>query len=206
MAGGARALRASPPLMDWESIDQVRETAEPSWPMWDCACEVSRGTARPGIVQSVRFLDPRLDPSRFVGRYAAELFAPMGFPDPEACVRALLEARDVTIVRVGLRRADGWFCVLSARASDDRTARAVVRCLEARLLPELFDAKVARVAEGHGLSDRERQVLHLLLRGHRVEDIAAMLDIAPRTVKFHQANVLQKLGADSRMDLLRVLL
>jgi DNA-binding CsgD family transcriptional regulator len=152
--------------MDWESIDQVRETAEPSWPMWDCACEVSRGTARPGIVQSVRFLDPRLDPSRFVGRY----------------------------------------CVLSARASDDRTARAVVRCLEARLLPELFDAKVARVAEGHGLSDRERQVLHLLLRGHRVEDIAAMLDIAPRTVKFHQANVLQKLGADSRMDLLRVLL
>jgi len=38
-----------------------------------------------------------------------------------------------------------------------------------------------------------------------VADIAQQLGIAPRTVKFHQANVLQKLGADSRVDLLRVL-
>jgi len=189
-----------------ESIDQVRETAEPARPMWDCALEVSRSPARVGIVESVRFLEPRRDPSAFVGRPVAELFAQMGVPDTEACVRALLEARAATSVKVGLLRVDGWFCVLSAQARDDGTVLAVVRCIEARLLPELVEAKVAKVAEGHGLSERERQVLHLLLRGHRVEDIAATLAIAPRTVKFHQANVLQKLGADSRMDLLRVLL
>lgn len=192
--------------MDWESIDQVRDTAEPARPMWDCACEVSRGPARPAVVQSVRFLDPRRDPSAFVGRPVAELLAQMGFPDAEACGRALLEAPVATSVKVGLLRVDGWFCVLSACARDERTVLAVVRCIEARLLPALVEAKVAKAAEGHGLSERERQVLQLLLRGHRVEDIAATLAIAPRTVKFHQANVLQKLGADSRMDLLRVLL
>ena len=81
-----------------------------------------------------------------------------------------------------------------------------VRYLPMRLLPELVDAKAARTAGDGALSERERQVLTLLLRGRGVEDIATMLEIAPRTVKFHQANVLQKLGADSRLDLLRVIL
>ncbi|MGH7271600.1 MAG: helix-turn-helix domain-containing protein, partial [Polyangiaceae bacterium] len=78
--------------------------------------------------------------------------------------------------------------------------------VDARLLPDLVDAKIARIAGAGALSERERQVLTLLLRGHGVADIATMLQIAPRTVKFHQSNVLQKLGADSRADLLRVLL
>ena len=84
--------------------------------------------------------------------------------------------------------------------------RVTVRYLPARVLPDLVDAKAARTAGEAALSERERQVLTLLLRGRGVEDIATMLEIAPRTVKFHQANVLQKLGADSRLDLLRVIL
>ena len=95
---------------------------------------------------------------------------------------------------------------MTARAIDERIVRVVLRCFDARLLSDLVDAKVARVAETCGLSDREREVLQLLLRGRGLEDIATMLEIAPRTVKFHQANVLQKLGADSRFDLLRVVL
>jgi DNA-binding CsgD family transcriptional regulator len=42
--------------------------------------------------------------------------------------------------------------------------------------------------------------------GRSLDEIARILGIAPRTVKFHQANVLQKLGADSRLDLMRLLL
>jgi DNA-binding NarL/FixJ family response regulator len=74
------------------------------------------------------------------------------------------------------------------------------------LLRVMLDAQPARAAGDGALSERERQVLTLLLRGRGVEDIATMLEIAPRTVKFHQANVLHKLGADSRLDLLRVIL
>ena len=84
--------------------------------------------------------------------------------------------------------------------SDDATAARDRPLPPDALLPELVDAKAARTAGEGALSERERQVLTLLLRGRGVEDIATMLEIAPRTVKFHQANVLQKLGADSRLE------
>jgi DNA-binding CsgD family transcriptional regulator len=118
----------------------------------------------------------------------------------------VIEARATESTQVLLPDADDTFRVVTARLVDENTVRVTVRCLEAGVLPDLVDAKIARVAEASGLSDRERQVLQLLLRGRGVEDIATMLEIAPRTVKFHQANVLQKLGADSRLDLLRVVL
>jgi DNA-binding CsgD family transcriptional regulator len=34
--------------------------------------------------------------------------------------------------------------------------------------------------------------------------MAVLLQITPRTVKFHQANILEKLGVESRSDLLRL--
>ena len=55
-----------------------------------------------------------------------------------------------------------------------------------------------------GLSNREREVLDLLLLGRGPDEIGVVLGIAARTAKFHQANLLRKLGADSRMDLLRI--
>ena len=63
----------------------------------------------------------------------------------------------------------------------------------------------ARLASA-GLSDREREVLDLILLGRTHEDVATVLNISPRTSKFHQTNVLKKLGAESRLDLLRILL
>jgi DNA-binding NarL/FixJ family response regulator len=64
---------------------------------------------------------------------------------------------------------------------------------------------VDRVSDQHGLTRRERQVLHWLLLGHRYVDIATVLGVAPRTAKFHAANLLDKLGLDSRYDLPRML-
>lgn len=56
------------------------------------------------------------------------------------------------------------------------------------------------------LTEREREVLDLLLLGRTHEDIADVLGITERTSKFHQANLLAKLGAESRLDLLRLFL
>ncbi len=58
--------------------------------------------------------------------------------------------------------------------------------------------------EAAGLTAREREVLELLLLGRTHEDIAVALGISERTSKFHQANLLEKLGAESRLDLLRL--
>jgi len=56
------------------------------------------------------------------------------------------------------------------------------------------------------LTEREREVLDLLLLGRTHEDIALLLGISERTSKFHQANLFTKLGAESRLDLLRLFL
>ena len=48
------------------------------------------------------------------------------------------------------------------------------------------------------LSPREREVLDELIRGHYNKNIADHLGITPRTVEFHRANIIEKLGARTR--------
>ncbi|MBX3246903.1 MAG: hypothetical protein KF901_06960 [Myxococcales bacterium] len=74
------------------------------------------------------------------------------------------------------------------------------------LARELLQAQLTSLAERGGLSPREQHVFELLVLGRTLVEIAEILGIAERTVRFHQANVLGKLGADSRLDLLRLLL
>lgn len=49
-----------------------------------------------------------------------------------------------------------------------------------------------------GLSEREHEVLAMLAAGDSNKLIARRLDLSPHTVKRHVANILQKLGVDSR--------
>jgi DNA-binding CsgD family transcriptional regulator len=60
---------------------------------------------------------------------------------------------------------------------------------------------------GHRLlTPRERVVLAQILRGASSKEAARMLNISPRTVEFHRANVMQKLGAKNTADLVRIVL
>jgi two-component system, cell cycle response regulator len=61
-----------------------------------------------------------------------------------------------------------------------------------------------RIIGPANLSTREREVLELLLLGRSHVEIAHTLGIASRTSKFHQAAILEKLGAESRTDLMRL--
>jgi DNA-binding CsgD family transcriptional regulator len=56
------------------------------------------------------------------------------------------------------------------------------------------------------LTPREVEILGQLCLGHSAEDIARNLSIRPRTVKFHQENLLRKTGASSRVELFRKLM
>lgn len=73
-------------------------------------------------------------------------------------------------------------------------------------LGSLLRGRLAQLAHDGGLTDREKQVLDLVALGRNASEIGKVLGIAPRTAKFHQARLLAKLGADSRVDLLRLLL
>jgi two-component system response regulator FixJ len=54
------------------------------------------------------------------------------------------------------------------------------------------------------LTSRERDVLEGLVRGHPNKTIAYDLDISPRTVEIHRANLMSKLGVTSLSEALRV--
>jgi DNA-binding NarL/FixJ family response regulator len=60
----------------------------------------------------------------------------------------------------------------------------------------------ARLQPGHSLTAREGQVLQLLMRRLTNKEIARSLVISERTVKFHVAHILAKLGVKNRCDLL----
>ena len=53
------------------------------------------------------------------------------------------------------------------------------------------------------LSDREREVLQLVARGHKYKEIAASLHISDKTVENHVRNILGKLQLSRRADLVR---
>lgn len=53
------------------------------------------------------------------------------------------------------------------------------------------------------LSEREREVLGLIVAGLTNKEIARALELSPRTVETHRANLFAKLGADSLAHLIR---
>jgi DNA-binding NarL/FixJ family response regulator len=69
----------------------------------------------------------------------------------------------------------------------------------------LMNEHIEALACEHGLSTREREVLRLLVLGRTPQDIGVALGITARTAKFHQSNLLAKLGAESKFDLVRLL-
>lgn len=97
------------------------------------------------------------------------------------------------------------FEIKSAERVDKGHVRVRTRRITAETLEAIHAAKIQQLADRAELSAREREVLSYLLLGRTLEDISTEIGIAVRTVKYHQANVLQKLGADSRSDLMRLL-
>jgi DNA-binding CsgD family transcriptional regulator len=73
-----------------------------------------------------------------------------------------------------------------------------------RVLTAIYQARIDAIAERGRLSERERTVLQHLLVGRSLDEIATSLALSRRTIKFHQLNILQKLGVDSRVELIRI--
>ena len=54
-----------------------------------------------------------------------------------------------------------------------------------------------------GLTARENEVLKLVAEGLSNQEIAGLLHLSPATVQTHRANIMQKLGLHSRVDLVK---
>jgi DNA-binding NarL/FixJ family response regulator len=80
--------------------------------------------------------------------------------------------------------------------------------------PFLYPAAVTTVIRSHlerrreepghdPLTPREQEVVKLIAEGLSGREIGQVLDISPRTVERHRANVLEKLGLQDRVDVTR---
>ena len=86
-----------------------------------------------------------------------------------------------------------------------RAVAAGERYVHPSLGAKLFaaDSEERRRAEEDPLSEREREVLHLLALGHTNQEIAKQLFISVRTAETHRAHIMQKLHLGSRAELVR---
>lgn len=55
------------------------------------------------------------------------------------------------------------------------------------------------------LTDRERQIIHLISEGKQNKEIQRLLKIARRTVETHLTNIYAKLGVSNRTEAARLL-
>jgi PAS domain S-box-containing protein len=98
------------------------------------------------------------------------------------------------------------FEVITADFANAVNFKVSIRGVSETALAAINEAKLREIADRANLSERERSVLAYLVMGRSLDSISTILEISARTVKFHQKNVLDKLGADSRADLVRLIL
>jgi len=85
----------------------------------------------------------------------------------------------------------------------DRVHEALEIDRQARDAEERRSMAERRLAD---LTAREREVLELVVAGHTSREIAERLRVSPRTVEVHRARVMEKMGATSLAELVRLAL
>jgi DNA-binding NarL/FixJ family response regulator len=71
------------------------------------------------------------------------------------------------------------------------------------LLKDIQPALTSEEIPAETLTPRESEVLLLIAEGNTNRQIAELLTISVRTVESHRANLMGKLGLNSRVDLVR---
>ncbi len=89
--------------------------------------------------------------------------------------------------------------------SPDRLIESISSAVGQTTQRRLQDQEVARLATRvNELSDRQRQVMDLAVKGLSNKEIAQTLKISPRTVETYRAWVMEKTGARNIADLVRI--
>ena len=109
---------------------------------------------------------------------------------------------DVPSARAAFRAAAVDFL---EKPFDDAQLRAAIDTAFAREGSRLGGeaARRADLARLERLTPREREVLEHAARGLHAKEIAAALDISPRTVEVHKARIMEKLGVRNIAELVR---
>jgi NarL family two-component system response regulator LiaR len=81
-----------------------------------------------------------------------------------------------------------------------RAAQGGFSTLAPEATKALIDGDKSRSSIGSDLTEKEREVLALLIKGLSNQDIAKLLTISLATVKYHLTNIFTKLGVKNRVE------
>jgi two-component system response regulator NreC len=129
---------------------------------------------------------------------------------PETRVLILTLHEDAMLAREAIHAGASGYIIKRAAESELLSAIEIVMRGELYVHPALARAlfseeppTAARADTGEALSQRELDVIRLIAQGHTNRQIADQLFLSVRTVEGYRANLMDKLGLHSRVELVR---
>jgi two-component system, NarL family, response regulator NreC len=141
------------------------------------------------------------------GRISLETIPALREASPETSVVVLSTLDDVHYAREAF--AAGASAYVLKEAAPEKLFEAVREAAAGgRYLDPVVGARLALedvdgANDGTQLGDREREVMRLLALGHTCVEVAAQMGRSPRTIEAYRAQIMEKLGLDTRADLVR---
>ena len=123
---------------------------------------------------------------------------------PQVQILALTSFKDGSMIKKALEAGAIGYLIKDVSADDLARAIRAAHAGRATLSPEAAQALVETEnqppAPGLDLTEREREVLALMIEGLNNTQIAGRLTVSPSTIKSHVSNILAKLGVASRTE------
>lgn len=123
---------------------------------------------------------------------------------PQVQVIVLTSFKDGDLIKNALQAGAIGYLIKDVSADEIAQAIRDAHSGRATLSPEAAQALVKTAnqppAPGLDLTEREREVLILMIEGLNNTQIAGRLSVSPSTIKSHVSNILSKLGATSRTE------
>lgn len=131
-----------------------------------------------------------------------------GFPDVQVIILSMFSSEEH--VMQALRAGASGYLVKDAATSELTVALQSVARGEVYLSPpiskQIVDAYMSRIGSGglvETLTPRQREILVLIAEGSSTKEIARQLDLSPKTVETHRAQLMERLGIHDLAGLTR---
>ncbi len=123
---------------------------------------------------------------------------------PATQVIALTSFSEEKLVEASMRAGAIGYLFKNATVDELAAAIRAARVGLPTLAPEATRVLIRNTAQpnslGQDLTDREREVLQLLVAGRSNPEIAEALNVSRSTIKTHVSHILEKLGANNRLE------